>query len=248
MGHCSGRLFVLFPVEPAGTVLLPCRTTSTYCLYSNRVTIPPIAHSGQRSIAQASAPDFRTALRTVFLDRDGVINRKMPEGRYVTRWEEFAVLPGVPEAIARLNRAGLRVLVLSNQRGVALGLYSAADVDAIHEQLNRELAQYGAKVDGFYFCPHDKRECDCRKPLPGLFEQAKTQFPEIEAAASVMIGDSTSDIEFARNLGMPSIFLEGDADAQAHRKPSSEKGAALADRTFATLPEAVDFLLQKVAA
>lgn len=177
-----------------------------------------------------------------------MINRKMPEGQYVTRWEEFALLPGVPEAIARLNHAGLRVLVLSNQRGVALGRYSSTDVEAIHERLNRELASHGAKIDGFYFCPHDKRECDCRKPLPGLFEQARSRFPEIEATASVMIGDSASDIEFARNLGMPSIFLEGDADAQAHRKPGSEKGVALADVTLATLPEAVDYLLQNTAA
>jgi D-glycero-D-manno-heptose 1,7-bisphosphate phosphatase len=174
-----------------------------------------------------------------------VINRKMPEGRYVTRWEEFALLPGVPEAIAKLNRAGLRVLVLSNQRGVALGLYASANVDAIHEQLNRELASHGAKIDGFYFCPHDKQECDCRKPLPGLFEQARMQFPQIEAPASVMIGDSASDIEFARNLAMASIFLTGDAEAQTHRKPGSEKGAALADVTLATLPDAVAYLLQR---
>lgn len=169
----------------------------------------------------------------------------MPEGKYVTRWAEFALLPGVPEAIAQLNQAGLRILVLSNQRGIALGLYTTADVDAIHEQLNHVLAPYGAKIDGFYFCPHDKRQCDCRKPLPGLFDKAKTQFSEIEAITSIMIGDSASDIEFARNLGMPAIFLEGDADAQAHRKPGSEKGAALADATFATLPEAVHYLLAR---
>ncbi|MFC5864587.1 HAD family hydrolase [Acidicapsa dinghuensis] len=193
----------------------------------------------------STAPDFRTTLRTVFLDRDGVINRKMPEGKYVTRWEEFALLPGVPEAMARLNHAGLRVLVLSNQRGVSLGLYTTADVDAIHTQLNRVLATYGAKIDGFYFCPHDKQSCDCRKPLPGLFEQAKAQFAEISVNTSVMIGDSASDIEFARNLSMPAIFLEGDAEAQAHRKPGSEKGATLANLALATLPDAVDYLLAR---
>lgn len=209
------------------------------------MTNPPTAQSGTGATARPSTADFRTVLRTVFLDRDGVINRKMPEGKYVTRWEEFVLLPGVPEAIARLNRAGLRVLVVSNQRGIALGLYTAADVQAIHAQLTRELAPLGATVDGFYFCPHDKQQCNCRKPLPGLFDQARARYPDIEAATSIMIGDSASDIEFARNLGMPSIFLTGDAEAQTHRKPNSEKGAALADVTLATLPEAVDYLLQR---
>jgi len=140
-------------------------------------------------------------LRTVFLDRDGVLNEKMPEGCYVTRWEEFQILAGVPEAIARLNRAGLRVIVVSNQRGVALGLYALADVEAIHATFLRELQSRGAQVDAFYFCPHDKRSCTCRKPLPGMFEQAVAQFPQIEAASSVMIGDSLSDMEFGRRLG-----------------------------------------------
>ena len=183
----------------------------------------------------------------MFLDRDGVINRKMPEGQYVTSWKDFELLPGVPEAIAWLNAAGLRVLVVSNQRGVALGLYTAADVDAIHAELRRVLAGYGARVDGFYFCPHDKRECNCRKPLPGLFEQAGAEFREIEAASSVMIGDSASDIEFGRGLGMRTIFLEGDEDARAHRKPGAEKAAEVADLRFATLPEAVEHLLSGVA-
>ena len=78
-------------------------------------------------------------LATVFLDRDGVLNQKMPEGQYVTPSDDFHILPGVPEAIARLNQAGLRVLVVSNQRGIALGLYTAADVDAIHAAFQQQL-------------------------------------------------------------------------------------------------------------
>ena len=183
---------------------------------------------------------LRTTIRTVFLDRDGVLNRKMPEGEYVTAWQHFELLPGVPEAIARLNQAGLRVVVVTNQRGIALGLYTAADVEHIHSQLRVLLAKSGAHIDGFYFCPHDKKECDCRKPLPGLFEQAKAQFPEIEAAASIMIGDSLSDIEFGRNVGMQTIFIEGDPE---HRKLGAEMAANLADVTAASLPDAVERLL-----
>jgi D-glycero-D-manno-heptose 1,7-bisphosphate phosphatase len=188
-------------------------------------------------------PALRPALRTVFLDRDGVLNRKMPEGQYVTGWQHFELLPGVPEAIAQLNQAGLRVLVVTNQRGVALGLYSAADVDAIHSQLQQTLAEHGARIDGFYFCPHDKRQCNCRKPLPGLFEQAQAQFPEIEAATSLIIGDSLSDIEFGHNLGMKTIFIQGDESHREYQKPGASKAADLADLSFPSLPEAVSFLL-----
>jgi D-glycero-D-manno-heptose 1,7-bisphosphate phosphatase len=186
---------------------------------------------------------IRAALRTVFLDRDGVINRKMPEGQYVTDWRHFELLPGVPHAIAQLNQAGLRVLVVTNQRGIALGLYTAADVHAIHAQLQRILSVNGAHVDGFYLCPHDKAQCNCRKPLPGLFEQANKQFPTIEPATSVIIGDSLSDIEFGRNLGMRTIFIEGDEAHRHHQKPGASKAADLAELRFPSLPEAVNHLL-----
>jgi D-glycero-D-manno-heptose 1,7-bisphosphate phosphatase len=179
-------------------------------------------------------------LKTIFLDRDGVINRKMPEGEYVTGWHRFELLPGVAEAIAALNRRGLRVIVVTNQRGIALGLYTSSDVEAIHEQLNQTLANAGARVDGFYFCPHDKRECDCRKPGPGLFRRAKADFPEIEAATSAIVGDSLSDIEFGKNLGMQTIFLEGD---RQHQKPGASQAAETADLRFSSLPDAVNYIV-----
>lgn len=176
-------------------------------------------------------------IQFVFLDRDGVINRKPPEGQYVGRREEFHLLPGVESAIATLNRAGKRVLVISNQRGVALGLYSRADVDALHAWLKEHLAGHGARVDGFYYCPHDKNACDCRKPKTGLFEQAFRDFPDANAANSLVIGDSVSDIEAARNLGSASIFIQGDPLTQ---KPGADKGAALADAVAGSLAEAVE--------
>jgi D-glycero-D-manno-heptose 1,7-bisphosphate phosphatase len=186
---------------------------------------------------------IRTAnltLRTVFLDRDGILNEKMPEHRYVTRWEEFRVLPGVPDALRRLNEAGLRVVVVSNQRGIAKGLYTAADLEAMHAKFQSLLALEGARIDAFFICPHETDECNCRKPLPGLFQQAVARFPEITAATSVMIGDAPSDIEFGRRLGMKTIFVEGDEE---RRKPGGEEAAKLADLRCASLPEAVDALL-----
>jgi D-glycero-D-manno-heptose 1,7-bisphosphate phosphatase len=183
-------------------------------------------------------------MRTVFLDRDGVLNEKMPEGSYVISWSDFHLMPGVAEAIGRLNRTGVRVVVVSNQRGIALGLYAAADVNEIHSTLQKLLAQHGAHVDGFYFCPHNKGQCNCRKPLPGLFEQAVADFPDISAECSVMIGDSFSDIEFGRRLGMITVFIDG---APERRKPGVEATGELADLRFPSLIEAVNRLLKEPA-
>jgi D-glycero-D-manno-heptose 1,7-bisphosphate phosphatase len=178
---------------------------------------------------------WAAGVRTVFLDRDGILNEKMPEHRYVTRWEEFRVLPGVPEALRRLNEAGLRVVVVSNQRGIAKGLYTAADLEAMHAQFQRLLEREGARIDGFFICPHEADECNCRKPLPGLFEQAVARFPEITAASSVMIGDSPSDVEFGRRVGMRTILVGA--------RDRAGEDAVGADLRFASLPEAVDALL-----
>ena len=203
----------------------------------------------------ANSFSLRT-LRTVFLDRDGVLDRKMPEGRYVTTYSEFQPLPGVSQAIARLNRAGLRVVVVSNQRGIALGLYSSDDVRKIHSALQSWLQSHGAHIDAFYFCPHDMQQCNCRKPLPGLFLQARADFPEIDAASSIMIGDSLSDIEFGHRLGMTTVFLEGDPGApdehvcslegdSSHRKPGADSARQLADLCFPSLVEATEALLNQ---
>jgi D-glycero-D-manno-heptose 1,7-bisphosphate phosphatase len=183
-------------------------------------------------------------LHTLFLDRDGVLNRKMPEGHYVTSVGDFQPLPGVPEAIARLNRAGLRVIVVTNQRGVALGLYTSDDVRRIHADFQRLLALHAAHIDAFYVCPHDKHQCECRKPLTGLFDQARADFPEIDAATSLMIGDSLSDIEFGHRLGMTTVFIEGDP---AHQKPGAESARQMADARYSSLLEATEALLDQPA-
>jgi len=195
-------------------------------------------------VADSANSSLPRTLRTVFLDRDGVLNRKMPEGRYVASWSDFQPLPGVPQAIARLNRAGLRVIVVSNQRGIALGVYTSEDVRKIHAALQSWLQSQGAHIDAFYFCPHDLRQCNCRKPLPGLFHQAGAEFPEIDPASSIMIGDSLSDIQFAHRLGMSALFLEGDPLPQ---KPGAEAARQLANLCFPSLPEATDALLAHLA-
>jgi D-glycero-D-manno-heptose 1,7-bisphosphate phosphatase len=140
--------------------------------------------------------------RTAFLDRDGTINVKAPEGEYVTSPAQFRYLPGAEDAIHLLAGAGWRVVVVTNQRGIALGRMSAEAVDEIHDRLLRELP-----VAAVYVCPHEKGTCDCRKPGTGLFQQAQRDFPEIDFSRSVVIGDAPSDIAAGAELGCRTILV-----------------------------------------
>lgn len=155
--------------------------------------------------------------RAVFLDRDGVINRKPPEGKYVTRWEDMVILPGVPEAIALLTQAGYCVLAVSNQRCVAKGLLAARDLESIHKRLCRELEAKGAHITKIYYCPHDNNPpCNCRKPAPGLIFRAASE-NGIELKDSWMVGDSEVDIQAGQSAGCRTIRIgekgSGAADA-----------------------------------
>jgi D-glycero-D-manno-heptose 1,7-bisphosphate phosphatase len=179
-------------------------------------------------------------LRYVFLDRDGVLNRKPPEGAYVTGWPQFRWLPGAEEAIARMNRTGMSVIVVTNQRGIALGLYTDAGLELIHNNMRAHLAQHGARLDAIYYCPHDIGECQCRKPDVGLFEQACKDFPQASALNSVVIGDSLSDIQAGQRMGMRTIFIQGEADRQ---KAGAATAAESADAVAGSLLQAVQLHL-----
>jgi D-glycero-D-manno-heptose 1,7-bisphosphate phosphatase len=183
----------------------------------------------------------RAGIQHVFLDRDGVINRKLPEGQYVTRWEELELLPGVAGAIAALNRSGRKVIVVTNQRGVALKLMTAAEVEAIHEQLRAELARESASLDAIYYCPHDRDECDCRKPRTRMIETAFRNFPGAGPMNSIFIGDSLSDIECGRAAGMATILI--DNPTLEGRSPGAEAARHIADVTAECLGDAVRMLL-----
>jgi D-glycero-D-manno-heptose 1,7-bisphosphate phosphatase len=139
--------------------------------------------------------------RTAFLDRDGTINVKAPEGEYVTSPAEFRYLPGAEDAIRLLAGGGWRVVVVTNQRGIALGRMTAGAAD----EINRTLLEL--PVAAVYVCPHEKNTCDCRKPGTGLFLQAQRDFPEIEFARSVVIGDAPSDMAAGEALGCRTILV-----------------------------------------
>lgn len=139
---------------------------------------------------------------TVFLDRDGTINRKARDGEYVTTPDEFVFLPGVIEALRFLTDQRLRVIVVTNQRGIALGRMTERALLAIHQFMLDELRSAGAHVHAIYHCPHEVGECRCRKPGIGLFLRARDEHPRVTWERSVMIGDSETDMEAAGRLGM----------------------------------------------
>jgi D-glycero-D-manno-heptose 1,7-bisphosphate phosphatase len=147
-----------------------------------------------------------------FLDRDGTINVKAPEGAYITAPEQARLLPGAAAAIRRLNDIGALVVVVTNQRGVSLGRMTEDGVQDVHARLAALLAaQAGAHVDAFFVCPHDDGQCDCRKPHPGLLRAAVDQFPEIDVDASILIGDAPTDVAAGERFGVRSLLLGRDA-------------------------------------
>ncbi len=172
------------------------------------------------------------------------MNRNLPDGRFVTRWKEFEFLPGVADALAQLNHAGRKVIVVTNQRCVALGLCSEADLLALHHRLQKQLALQGASLDAIYYCPHDEDQCNCRKPLPGLFEQAFLDFPAANVQNSVMVGDSLRDVEAGARLGMRTIFIDTDYEG-GHCSPDTERARAMASAVAWSLPDCVQRYLSR---
>ena len=145
----------------------------------------------------------------VFLDRDGTLN--VDKG-YVHRIEEWEWIPGAIGAITMLKKAGFLVIVITNQAGIARGYYDEADMTHLHAIINMELQKHGATIDGFYHCPHhpefgETRECKCRKPMPGLIEQAKQDF-SIDLARSWLVGDKVSDTQAGLAAGVKSILVQ----------------------------------------
>ena len=149
----------------------------------------------------------------VFFDRDGVLNR---DKGYVHRREDFEWLDGTKSAIKTLNDRGYLVFVITNQSGIAYGYYGEAAVENLHRWMKEDLAAFGARIDGFYYCPHhpDGAEpayaivCDCRKPKPGLLLAAMRDW-NIDGERSFLIGDKESDIKAAEAAGVRGILWHG---------------------------------------
>jgi D-glycero-D-manno-heptose 1,7-bisphosphate phosphatase len=145
--------------------------------------------------------------RTAFLDRDGTLNVKAPEGEYVTTVEGLRLLPGAAGAVRRLNSAGVFVVLVTNQRGIARGLLAQDAHAQIMRRLTEGLAAGGAHLDAVYVCPHEEGCCDCRKPASGLLFRAAREHRRIELDHAVMVGDAESDVLAGSGAGTLTIRI-----------------------------------------
>ena len=152
---------------------------------------------------------------TVFLDRDGVINERLLND-YVGHADQFRILPGATTAIKRLNQNGFRTVVITNQRGIAIGKTSRDMVNAIHRLLRDEVARAGGTLEEYYLCPHDRHEgCTCRKPEAGLLDQAHRKQPVLWAQ-SYLVGDCDTDILAGLKRQVCTIKVAGPSKVGAH--------------------------------
>ena len=144
---------------------------------------------------------------TLFLDRDGVINKELRDD-YVKHWEDFIFEDGALEAIAKLSGIFGRIIIVTNQRGIGIELMTDEDLSNIHEKMVAAIQETGGRIDAIYYAPAADRSDIRRKPNPTMAYEAQKDFPEIDLAKSVIVGNSISDMEFGRNVGMRTIFID----------------------------------------
>ncbi len=156
-------------------------------------------------------------MKLIILDRDGVINHDSDQ--FIKSPEEWRPIAGSPEAIARLNQWGYRVVVATNQSGVGRGLFEMDTLNAIHDKMLRTVAQAGGKIDAIFFCPHTGAEnCDCRKPRPGMFEEIAARY-NVDLAAVPAVGDSLRDLQAAEKVGAQPILVLTGKGGKTHADP-----------------------------
>jgi D-glycero-D-manno-heptose 1,7-bisphosphate phosphatase len=173
-------------------------------------------------------------MRTIFLDRDGVINRNRARGDYVKSWEEFQFLPGACSAIARLTKAGFRLLVVTNQACIGKGIISLTTVQEIHALMVQEIARAGGHIEAVLCCPHlADAGCDCRKPAPGLLRRAHEEY-RVDLRQALFVGDSAKDVQAAAAVGMPAIMVLSGLGRGADLVSTSFPGRLAIDLTHAT--------------
>lgn len=147
---------------------------------------------------------------TLFLDRDGVINKKL-ENDYVKHWIEFEFIEKVTEALSFLNGKFYKIVVVTNQQGIGKGLYRHEDLELIHKNMIYEINYLGGKIDKVYYSPFlEKENHPTRKPGIGMALQAQQDFPEINFTKSIIVGDSISDMAFGKNAGMQTVYISSE--------------------------------------
>lgn len=185
-------------------------------------------------------------MKVVFLDRDGVINEYPGDADYVKSRSEFKFLPGVKDGLKRLTDGGFRIIVISNQAGVAKGIYSRQELDLITADMLREIERAGAAITAVYYCTHrDADNCSCRKPKTGLIDMAvariKSEGLEPQLSQSYFIGDTIRDVETGKAAGLKTILV-----FSGKEKPDNkDKWVPPPDYTAPDLSGAVDLILSR---
>ena len=157
-------------------------------------------------LSSIHTPRADQATPAVFLDRDGTIN---VENNYLYRVEDWEWIPGTKEAIRKFKQSGYKVVVVSNQAGIARGIFESSDVERLHTFVQQELACIGTSIDAFYYCPHHPNysgNCSCRKPAPGMLVQASLDL-NLDLTRSWMIGDKLIDVQAGRAAGVQSMIV-----------------------------------------
>ena len=187
---------------------------------------------------QRSSDPASLAGVTVFLDRDGTLNK---DTGYVKSPDELTLLPGVGAALARLKKAGARLVVVTNQSGLGRGYFAGKDLEAIHAKLSLLLAEEEVNLDGLYFCPHHPEDrCNCRKPATGMIDRAVAEL-RVDLDRAYVIGDSARDIELAKQVGAQSLLvLTGPSSTDA--LVDLRRRGLLPDHVADALPQAVDWI------
>jgi D-glycero-D-manno-heptose 1,7-bisphosphate phosphatase len=176
-------------------------------------------------------------MKLIILDRDGVVN--FDSDQFIKSPDEWKPIPGSLEAIARLNQAGYRVVLATNQSGIGRGLFDMATLNAIHDKMHKALAQVGGRIDALFFCPHTAdSKCDCRKPKPGMFEEISKRF-NMELNRVPAIGDSLRDLQAAAALGAQPILVRTGKGEKTLAGGNLPEGTLI----FADLAEAVQHLI-----
>lgn len=182
-------------------------------------------------------------MKVLFIDRDGVINEYPGDTRYVTSWGEFCFLPNTKSALRKLTKSGYKIFVVSNQAGVAKGIYSKEELDRITNNMLKELGASGVKITGVYYCIHrDEDNCSCRKPKAGLLKKALKDhdIPEDVLGNSFFVGDSIRDVQTGQSIGCKTILVFTGKEKAGNQTHWPVKP----DFTAADLSEAVDIIIR----
>jgi len=234
-----GHELVRHPVECSPCLLRECPIDHR-CMVG--IGVEEVHGAAARQL-HSLARESQVTAPVVYLDRDGTLNF---DPGYLNDPAQLRLLPGVGQAVAKLNRAGFKTIVLSNQSGLARGLITPEQLDAVHQRLRELLAADGARLDGIFICPHHPDDaCACRKPAPGLVLRARQELglaPD-HASHAMVVGDRAGDIGLARTIGATAVFVRSGRHPEQEQADMAQRGL-VPDYVARDLAEAAEWIMQ----